>query len=269
MTPIHSLRPMARLPVPLLALCFFFMAVRAHGMETPTTIHLLSYHNHPPFVTGPEQGLTFDVAKSLTELAAGKWKFQVRIVPRSRLDLELKPWIQGQCTPPTSAPCGDDWSVLWVNPSWGFGGPSENGFHWLKMFEDSNAIISLKESPVDYQTPESLRGLRFGGIRGHQYVGIDDLVTAGGIQRIDGNHERDNIMMLLLKRLDVLLLPTSTIHYFLTKDDAVRESAPKIHVAPVRHQYFWRHFLIPATRKDLEDLFQRWLDKGNFQSIDK
>lgn len=260
-----SLLPAPFQPVLPLLLCFFIAIIPTCG-ETNETIQLFSYHNHPPFVTGPNQGITFDLAKSLTMSAAGARTFQVRIVPRNRLDLELAPWIQGQCPAPSTPnpQCPDSWSVLWVNPSWGFGKTSANTFRWLQIFEDSNAILSLKESPVNYQSPESLKGLRFGGIRGHRYLGIDDLVTSGDIQRIDGDHERDNILMLLLKRLDAILLPTSTTHYFLTKDDVLRESADKVYMAPQRHQRFWRHFMLPSTRKDLEEFYQRWLEKGEF-----
>ncbi|MBF8271624.1 MAG: ABC transporter substrate-binding protein [Magnetococcales bacterium] len=248
----------------VLACCFLWHGAPVLASEGGT-IRLLSYHNHPPFVTGPEQGLSFDVARMLTAFAAGTWKFQVRIVPRNRLDLELAPWIQGRCLNSGGDPgCGDDWSLLWVNPAWGFGENAGENFLWLKQFEDSNIILSRTESPVDYQSPESLAGLRLGGIRGHRYLGLDPLVTAGKIQRVDGDHERDNILKLLMKRVDVLLLPTSTVRYFLTQDATIRAAAGQIFVAPTRHQQFWRHFMIPSTRKDLEKVYGDWLATGAF-----
>ncbi|MBF0144806.1 MAG: hypothetical protein HQL84_02280 [Magnetococcales bacterium] len=230
-------------------------------------IRLLTYHNHPPFVTGHEQGVSYDLARMLTRFSAGRWNFQVRIVPRSRLDLELAPWIQGRCSGEKRVDdpaCHDDWSLMWVNPSWGFGAGTGTTFRWVNLFEDANAIISLKDTALDYQSPESLVGLRFGGMRGHHYLGLDPLIAAGRIQRIDGDHERENLVKLLMKRLDAVLLPESTTRYFLTRDDLLSKSADRFFIAPVRHQRFWRQLMIPPTRDDLETLFQRWLATGAF-----
>ena len=229
------------------------------------TVRLLSYHNHPPFVTGDKQGLIFDIAESLNRHAAGKWRFSVRIVPRSRLNLELAAWTQDKCDQPQSkTECNDDWSTLWVNPSWGFGKNAKKNFRWVKIFQDSNAIISHRDSPIEYKGPESLEGLRFGAMRGHRYTGIDNLVKLEQIQRIDSNKERDNVLMLLMKRLDVILLPTSTIDYFLNKDATLRAAKDKIYSAPTKHQHYWRYFMLPGSRPDLEEFYQEWLQTVGF-----
>lgn len=219
----------------------------------PERIRMLTYHNHPPFVVGPGQGLSFDLASLLTQYAKGQPLFQVQIVPRSRLNFVLKDWIQDRCTSP-EIPCPEDWIVPWVHPTWGFGERPDERFQWMPILEDSNAILSHARHPIAYHGPDSLMGLRFGGIRGHVYLGVDALVKDKKIMRIDGHSERDNLLKLIKKRVDVLLLPTSTVHYFFSQDSELARFKKDVHMASTKHQIFLRHLMLPLKRSDLAHL---------------
>ncbi len=181
---------------------------------SPEKIKLYTYHNHPPFVTGDGKGLSFDVEKLLNKQAQGRIVFNIHIVPRSRLNVHLMDWIQGKCLSPTSS-CDKNWGLLWVNQKWGFGKNPDENFGWVPILKDSNAIISSTNKKITYDTPDSLIGHRFGGIRGHRYIGIDSLVKNRTVSRIDGHRERDNTITLSQNRVEVILLPTSTIHLFI------------------------------------------------------
>ncbi|WP_210398228.1 hypothetical protein [Motiliproteus sediminis] len=218
------------------------------------TIQLLSYHDHPPFVTGPGQGLTYDIAEQLNAIAVGEFHFDVTLVPRSRLNLMLKDWIAGKCP---NSHCNSSWVVPWVNPKWGFIKGDSDNYLWQPLLEDANLMISNASRPLAYQSPESLRGLTLGGMRGHKYLGIDDLVNAGAITRIDGNHERDNLLKLIHGRIDVTLLPRSTTDYFLTRDQYVSQHANELYVAKLPHQSYTRFAMIPGGRDELQQLLIR------------
>lgn len=217
------------------------------------TISVYSYHNHPPFVTGPDSGLTFDLVKELNRKAKGKAKFKVKIVPRSRLNHNLKGWINGSCP---DKGCKQNWVVPWVNPKWGFIKGGRDNYLWHELFVDSNVIISRRNDDLDYTGPQSLKGRVLAGMRGHRYVGIDDLVQSGDIQRIDGNYERDNIIKLLHSRADATLLPESTINYFLARDREIQQQAAKLKIAEQHHQRYTRFIMLPETRRDLLEIVQ-------------
>lgn len=197
------------------------------------TIQVYSYHNHPPFVNSEGIGLTYDLVNFLNQHSNGKYFFKTRILPRKRLNLKIKqpgPWI-----------------VNWVHPLW-FGDKEEKKYLWVDLFEDTSVIISNSNKKVEYKGPASLKGLKFGGIGGHRYGAIDDLVAKGLLTRIDGDHEKDILRVLLRGRLDVILLPGSTINYL--KNEMSLEK--KIYIPKKHHQIYMRKFMIPNTRKDLK-----------------
>jgi len=227
------------------------------GAATAEVIQVLSYHNHPPFVTGPMQGQTYQLVRQLNALAPPGLRFQVELLPRVRLNQRLQGWIDGECP---ARPCDDGWLVPWVNPNWGFRPPGGDPYHWLAQAEDANVIVSRQSDPIDYQQPASLDGKVLGGVRGHRYMGIDERVAAGRIERVDGNVERDNLLMLLYGRVDAVLLPESTVNYFLQQDPTLRPHAQAFYIAPVRHQRYARSIMLPATRADLERLIGRVLE---------
>ena len=226
----------------------FSVFTNAFAASVAEKITLYSYHNHPPFVTAKGQGLTYDLAEKLNTLAAGKYDFQVKIVPRSRLNLFLKDWINGTCP---SIECNKQWLVAWVNPKWGFIRGESNNYLWHSLFTDSNVIVSNTETNFNYEEPASLKGLVLAGMRGHRYVGIDDLVATGDITRIDGNRERDNLLKVLHKRVTATLLPNSTMQYLLSNDPIIKEQAGQFKISATKHQIYKRFIMLPSDREDI------------------
>lgn len=208
-----------------------FVCLTGFGLKAET-IQVLSYHNHPPFINSLEKGLTYDFVDYLNQRSQGKFKFKVRVLPRKRLNIMIKQ--------PGS------WIVIWVHPIW-FGDKKEEKYLWFDLFEDKNSIISHIDNRVEYNGPESLKGMKFGGIAGHRYVGIDELVAKGLITRIDGDHERNIVRVLLKGRLDVILLPNSTINY-LKKEMFLND---QIYISKKFHQVYKRKCMIPKNRDDL------------------
>lgn len=239
---------MLKIPTSLTLILLLLVARPAAAIETVT---LYSYHDHPPFVTGPHAGLTEDLALYLNSLAPDHYRFVVKLLPRARLNAQLAGWINGDCT---GQDCAANWLVAWVNPAWGFIKGNEDPYQWQPLFEDSNAIVSLRDRAFEYHAAESLDGRILLGMRGHHYVGIDDRVEQGRVKRIDGNDERDNLLKLLAERGDAALLPTSTIDYFLTHDARLAPLRARFFVSPTRHQRYTRFLMLPGTRGDLLQL---------------
>lgn len=248
----------------VISLLFLLSSFAVQGPLAAETIHVYTYHIHPPFVTGDDIGQTFSLTSQLQASAGSTYDFKVSQVPRSRLNMLLKSWANGECKEKANPDCDDAWILLWVNQKWGFGSDPQGNFNWVGIAEDSNSIISLQSAKVVYEDPASLAGLKFGGISGHKYVGIDDLVATGKIFRIDGSNERDNIIKLYMKRVDVILLPTSTIRYFISNDPLIAGFADQLFIAQKKHQEFSRNIMIPKNRDDLLNLV-RTMDFSSYQ----
>ena len=101
---------------------------------------------------------------------------------------------------------------LWANRIW-FGDKSETKFDWShRVLWGSNEIVSLKTDLVEYTDPKSLFGKNFGGVLEHNYLGIDDYVKKGKIDRVDTKYFSINFAKLIKKRVDAILIPTGELY---------------------------------------------------------
>lgn len=209
---------------------WFLLATPAMG----ETLRLYDYHQHPPFNTGPDAGMSRELVKYLNEKLGGEPRIELWPVNRARLALEM------------SDP-GFDSLVAWVNPAW-MGDPMRERYLWtLPIMRDTNELISSANKPVIYHGPDSLKGLVFGGVEGYRYQGIDEAVARGEVIRHDSKKVKSNFSMLVRGRIDVTLVPGSALAFF-TRDPAFEG---KLFVSPFAQSTYSRHILLPKSRRDL------------------
>lgn len=227
-----------------------------------TEITVYTYHNHPPFITGKNSGLTYDLVNIL-EKELPSYDFKVKVVPRKRLNVMLKPWINKKCY---DSGCDKNWMLPWVNQVWGFGKDSRTNFSWNALFEDANVIVSNINNKIDYKEPASLIGKKFAGIGGHRYLGIDALAKEKKLQRINGTNEKKNLLKLLEGRVDATLLPKSTMMYILKNNTRFDG---KFFIAPTVHQSYERNIMSPSNNKALFNALQKvnLANNASFQSL--
>jgi polar amino acid transport system substrate-binding protein len=201
------------------------------------TVSIYTYHNHPPFVLEAGKGLSYDLADYLNRKSKGNPTFKIEVVTRPQLDkLLASPDFNGV--------------VAWIAPEW-VKDKEKSTYLWTNaVMEDANVILSSTKARVDYKDPGSLKGKNFGGIAGHKYAGIDDLVAAGAIKREDAEKERNNLRKLEAGRIDATLLPRSTANYLLTE----MELGSKVYVAPTVQSSYLRMILVPKKSPELQKL---------------
>ena len=154
------------------------------------TLH--SYHNVPPFITGEGTGLTYDLAKHLSQMSPVGHSFSVKILPRKRLN-ELM-GRKGVIVP-------------WVTPIW-FKNVDPDQTSWSSpIMIDTSVYIWKAGRDTHYKVPQDLIGAKLGGIRGYRYVGVDPFVKDNKIQRTDTSSEWQLIRMILSERVDVGIIP--------------------------------------------------------------
>lgn len=205
-------------------------------------IPIWSYYESPPFgISEDKSDLTSFLANYLSNQSEGKWSFVAKYLPRTRLNKYLDEKQKG--------------TVIWANPIW-FGDKKEQRYDWTNsVVLGRNEIVSLQKNAVPYQEPASLSGKRFGGVRGHRYIGIDDLVKNGTINRKDSASFEKNFLKLLNKRVDVILIPRGELFYLMKKNKA----EDKIYIATSPHQTYQRKILVTKNLPKVRDFINTQL----------
>lgn len=206
----------------------------------PELISLYTYHTHPPFQISQNKGLSYDLADYLTQRSKGRYEFAVKPMSRPRVDKMLDQAQSGV--------------IPWVNPVW-FKDVKEDKYMWTQgvFMEDGNAIISHQKKRIIYEGPETLKGLLFGGLRGHFYQGIDDYIKETHQRvRVDAENHIDNFRKLTKQRIDVTLMPESGALYYINQANL----SDVLFVSPKLHTQFQRRAIIINKRKDILEFLE-------------
>jgi hypothetical protein len=217
------------------AATIYFVSPGAIASQQTETVKLYTYHVHPPFITGNQQGLTFELAQHLNSAAKGRFLFVIEPVSRPRLNAILRTRTQGV--------------VPWVNPAW-LGAEAKTKFTWSKspIIADGNLILSRQSDPIEYTGPSSLDGRIFGGIFKHHYKNIDDYRSrTNKFRRIDASDLITNMRRLVGGRIDATLIPASAKRYLLSDS----ELSSKVYVSKRPHSKFDRFLMTINSRQDL------------------
>lgn len=221
-------------------LVFFLLCItvtNVHGAETKKEILVYSYHLKPPLIVDDkrEVGLYFDIVTYLNK-ASDKYQFDLVYVPRKRLEVMMQEGTFNGI-------------LLGVNPIW-FKDRDRTKYLWTDhVLKDRDELISLKTEPFEFNTPKSLSGKVFGGVRGFYYFGINEYINAGNALRIDTEREIDLFTLLSRNRIDTALISQSTFDYMIAKN----QWHDKFHVSDKPHDIYDRHILVP---KDKASVFE-------------
>ena len=190
---------MAKLPRLMIAFIYLF-SIPTWSNE-PQNVEVLSYYEVPPFKVSEGEGLSFELVAMLNAVAPRNISFELKHIPRNRINQALK--IQQPVI------------VLLVNPAW-FGDKTQTRYHWTdSLFEDGNDVVSRVLDPIDYQGIESLKGKRMGALLGRKYGPVDKAVAAGEIIREDVNDLGRNLLKLRAGHIDFTILSRTWSGYLI------------------------------------------------------
>lgn len=216
----------------ILTITLLFCLPQVLFAKTPTIV-VWNYYLAPPFVVSNKEGLAQDFVNLINKKSMGKFNFELRSVPRARLNRYLKKEQQG--------------IVLFVNWVW-MGKNAKQKYLWTnQVLKDQNEIISSLEKKIVFQDPLSLKGLIFGAIRGRKYKGLESLFISNEIQRYNVAKEKQIIEMLLRNRVDVTSQPRTLI-LALAKEMGVRD---KLFFSPKPLFSFTRHIMITSKLEEV------------------
>lgn len=193
-------------------------------------VEVWSYHLSPPFALDGQQGLSAAFVELLNEEPANGQRFRFELIelPRKRLDMRLADNRPGV--------------LLWVAPRF-LGHAQTARARWSRpLLDDQQDVVSRSRQPIDYEGPQSLHGLAFGGLLGHLYAGLDADVAKGRIRREDVTSDLQNLEKVSSGRVDAVLVPRSALLYY-----RKTKRLEGLYVAPSALYSFRRHLLMTSS----------------------
>lgn len=214
-----------------------------------TYVPVYHYHNWEPFYFKDEKtkkGFSVVFVEQLNEFFRKqrpdlKIYFTLKPVDRPELNQLLKDGRQGL--------------ILWANILW-FKRLFDQSYFIASapIYWDSDAVVSLSKSPVEYVEPESLIGKHVGGLPGHYYHGVNQLVDQGKIQRTDGANDRANLQGLIEGKVDAVFITQTAFNY-------VKPDYPNVsfYQSFVPQDSYSRHLLITPEYQSMAELLNFYI----------
>lgn len=195
-----------------------------------TPIDLYAYHAAPPFLVNPDTGtgLNSELVKALQPLVGPAYQLQLKQLARPELNKRL---AQGLPT-----------IVLWTHPSWY--GDEASRYLWVgPLFGDRDVLVSLTS---DKRQPFPVDGYTLGAMKGYSYPGLNEKVAAGSIKRLDGASDKENLLKLVDRRVDAIVITRSSFLYFAKQPQYLG----KFHVVGQPYDSYHRQVLLTKHYHD-------------------
>jgi len=211
-------------------LAFALLLAAAAPAGADTIVKAYNSYRGPPYVDG-NGGLAPDLVRYVNHKLEGRYTLQLVTLPRRQLNQLME------------APGGFEGVALFLSPAF-IGDVPRKRFHWSPAFlDDSNAIVSRIDNPVRYEGPASLVGLRFAGIYGNRYPGIDEYVGKS-LTRSNAPDAMSNLRKLVAGEADFTVMPISSFRYLRRQMDREKLPLGQLHVGDKPFSQFGRHFVL-------------------------
>lgn len=222
-------------------LCVMFVSLPATG-SAQKLVAVWTYYDFPPFLIGERQGLVHDFIGLMNHHAQGRYRFELGVYPRKRLDMKLESGEQGV--------------VLFVHWSYMGDGERTKYFWGPVIMPDRNEIVSRADRKVVFDgTAASLKGLRFGGVLGRRYPLLKDAMERGEIYRENSHGEEQNIRKLLAGRIDATTIPKPVLHHFVK----TMGLEGRLYVSPTPITVYTRHLLVTKGLRAEHEFLSRFV----------
>ncbi len=211
---------------------------------------------HPPFVRPDGGGLAADLVAALNR-HMGPDSFVLENVPRARF-LAMANRSQGRI----------GGIALFLSPTF-VREPLTSRVGWsAPLFADHNVLVFRAGHVPSRQMPASLRGLRFGAVRGNVYRFLDGMARRGELHYEEVADETTNLRKLVAGRIDFTLL--NRLHFHALAD--VMPELQQLAATPEPGGDFLRHVLLspslpPETAQRLAAAIQALQRDAEWQAI--
>ncbi|WP_293501176.1 ABC transporter substrate-binding protein [Roseateles sp.] len=207
----------------------------AHAAEIE--VDAFNTYSVPPFFTSTGRGLDMEVVDYLNRRLQGAYHLKLSVLPRERL-------LKRHLSPPQQF-AG---LSLFMAPQF-VDDMAQQQFLWSPpLFEDQNMLIFLGPQRGRLPRLEDLKGLRFGGVLGYRYEGLDEMAATGLLVKENASSAQASLRQVCLGRVDFTQM--SRVMF----DAMVAESGCADHLAlqPVPHSTpFGRRIMVGRALPEL------------------
>lgn len=120
-------------------------------------------------------------------------------------------------------------------------------FLWTSpLMTDANLVVSNPSKRIEYNGPDSLKGMKFGGVTGNRYAGLDAIPRAS-----DTPTELNNLKNAASGEIDVTVVPESVFRFYLKTATSSRFGLDKLYVSTKHHASFTRHLFVSPDQQEL------------------
>lgn len=226
--------------VPKLNILSALLLFSALTMAAPTPHKVYSYHTVAPFYL-PQKPT--DLSRAWVE-AFNRWQQDIRL----ELVTMERPLLNA------IVESDQPFIILWANPLWfSFRDPDLKASD--SVFWDADVWISRSQAPVHYGEPQHLIGNTIATRKGFYYKGINELVNAGKVSRVDTASDEQSLALLEQGKVDAFVMPRSSLLYW----QAHNLAPANLHVAQAPHDAYTRHVLVSADNAPLLPLLNRFI----------
>lgn len=100
-----------------------------------------------------------------------------------------------------------------------------NDFYWSDpIILNRDIILSLKKSPIEFNTLENLRGKRIGTIYGFKYPTLEPLFNSKKLERIDAQNTENSLKMLVHHHVDGIVISEAVAKWMIRNDKDLKDT---------------------------------------------
>jgi polar amino acid transport system substrate-binding protein len=141
---------------------------------------------------------------------AGQYNIRLVVLPRARISMLLERGAK---------------AVVVFVPSVIYGGLKDGKYLWSDpLFMDRQELVSRNDQPFEFNGPASLIDVNFGAMLGHVYPVLEKEMASEQIQADRTTSESSLFSMLMARHVQVITVPNSTVHYFMSVNPVLKQS---------------------------------------------
>lgn len=214
-----------------IATAAFTLATEANAQKV---VPAYNTYQSVPFQVGGEGGLAQDVVDYLNAKLKGKYTFKLEALPREKFNQSV---INNK---------NFEGVGMFLAPAF-VGDVEKKKFLWTSpLMTDANLVVSNPSKRIEYNGPDSLKGMKFGGVTGNRYAGLDAIPRAS-----DTPTELNNLKNAASGEIDVTVVPESVFRFYLKTATSSRFGLDKLYVSTKHHASFTRHLFVSPDQQEL------------------
>lgn len=198
--------------------------------------YVCSAYKSGPFIIDENKrlGLLYTFTDFLNAQAKGKYQFDVLLLPRARLLLELQ--TNNHCIVPFV-------SYQWFDPS-------KTLYNWSQpLIEDANVILSSQATKLESLAKEKVVGLRTSQVIGFFDDQLETLIKDKTVIRFDSISLEKSVAMVAKHRIDFIVSGRIPLQYLINK----HQIEDKIYLSKKTTATFNRSVMSPKYNPELSE----------------